>query len=241
MKRRILSIIMITVCIFSLCLSKVNAETIINSENSNVIFSTIPDADDLKLMDPIKSDVKSWMVDKHGHKKYVKNMNTSNISTYSFTVGRLLYTFLRYDENVTKTNDYQHFVSSVSLRNTTKDPIKLKYTQSSSKVNYWSVTGKVEAEAEFKVAMLSKLKATFGASISTSTTTTASETVEFTINVPVGKTGKISKYYAGKYSGGQGVWSVKDAIGGYDKGYYYEEAGAWAIERSEVNYKATIY
>lgn len=60
-------------------------------------------------------------------------------------------------------------------------------------------------------------------------------------NVPVGKTGKISKYYAGKYSGGQGVWSVKDVIGGYDNGYYYEEAGAWAIERSEVNYKATTY
>lgn len=55
----------------------------------------------------------------------------------------------------------------------------------------------------------------FGLSVTDSWTTSSSSCFEFSIKIPVGKTGKISKYYAGKYSVGSCVWTVQDRIGGY--------------------------
>jgi hypothetical protein len=218
-----------------------NAET----KEQKAFFSTVPTSDNLKKMEPVNQDVKAWTIDQNGNKKFVTPMNLANTNdnmvSPMYVEGRLVYTFIRYDQNVTKSAMYQHFVSYVSLRNTTQDPIPLKYTQQNSTTNAWQVTGKVEAEAEFKTAMLAKLKASFGLSVSDTKTTYSSTNVEFTINIPVGKTGKISKYYAGKYSGGQSVWSVQDVIGGYPPFTYYEEASAWGIATNEVNYDAITY
>lgn len=237
MKKFISAFIIVTIFAINFC-TIAHANEI--NKNSEGVFSTVPDEDDLSLIEQGNQSVKSWIIDENGNKKYVTNKIMGSI-TPSYVVGRLVYTFIRYDQNVTKSNNYQHFVSSVSLLNTTQDPIPLKYTQQNSKSNTWTVIGKVEAEAEFKVAVLAKLKASFSASVTDSWTTASSSSVEFTMNVPVGKTGKISKYYAGKYSGGQGVWRVQDVIGGYEPFTYYEEAGAWGIEKNEVNYKATTY
>lgn len=246
MKKLISILMLVTLSVTSLCANAttVNAESKSKDKNPKAVFSTVPTADDLKLMEPGNQNVKSWIIDENGKKEFVPNMNISNndnMISPAYVEGRLVYTFLRYDQNVTKSNMYQHFVSSVSILNTTTKPIPLKYTQVNSTSNTWTVTGKVEVEAEFKAAVLAKLKGTFGLSVEKSWTTSSSSSVEFDIEVPVGKTGLISKYYAGKYSGGQGVWRVQDVIGGYDPFTYYEEAGAWGIATNEVNFKALTY
>lgn len=236
--KKIVSVLMVLTIFSTSFSSTVYAEETTKIPDST--FSTIPDDDDLALIEKENQNGKAWIIDKNGNKKQVTKRSFGTISPL-YTEGRLVYTFVRYIQNVTKSNEYQHFVSSVSIYNDTTKPITLKYTQQSTKSNEWSVTGKVEVEAEFKVSVLAKLKSTFGSSVTSACKTASSSSVEFTIEVPVKKTGKISKYYAGKYTGGQGVWSVQDVIGGYDPYTYYEDAGAWGIAKNEVNYKAKTY
>lgn len=240
MRRLISSIIILTILVFNFSIVVNATEKSIKSE-PKVTFSNEPTRDDLKYVDNEKLEEKAWIIDEKGMKSLVNAKELTGEIEPKFISGRVLYTFLRYDQNVTKENTYQHFVSSVSLLNTTTEAISLKYTQQNSKSNTWTTTGKVEVEAEFKVAVLAKAKATFGASITDSHTTSSSATVEFTMTVPKGKTGKISKYYAGKYSGGQGVWTGYDVIGGYPVGNYYELGSAWTVEPAESNYVATTY
>lgn len=243
--KKILGFLLVISIIFNFSTLTVKA-TPTSDADTDVVFSTTPSKDDLKLVEPVNQNVKAWIKDANGNIQFVNpkfspKIRNGNIIQPNYVEGRLVYTFLRYEDNVSKSNPYQHFVSSVSIKNTTNDPITLKYYQQKTTTNTWSVTGNIEVEAQFSVQVLAKLKAKFGASVTKSHTTYSSDSVEFTMNVPVGKTGKISKYYAGKFTGGYGVWKVQDVIGGYEPWTYYEEVGAWGIEPNEVNYQATTY
>lgn len=231
MRKKVMSLILV----FMMCLS-LSIPAFASNVSTDVVFSSTPSESDMRLIDHCQEDeeVVAWIIDPEGNKTFVEPI--ANMNTRSFINGQVLWTFVKYNENVTKSNDYQHFISSVGLRNRGPDPVPLKYIQTESNQNQWTVTGKVEAEAEFKVAMLAKLKATFGLNIAASKTTYSSTEVEFTLSIPPGKTGKISKYYAGKYSGGQGVWHGENIISGADAGYYYELGSAWAIATNETNF-----
>lgn len=240
MGKKIVGIFLALVFCVSMC---GNASAIeMNGTNDGVVFSTIPTENDLRLMDRGQEDetVKAWIIDSEGNKTEVDPVDMANPNSRSFIEGRFEYTFVRYDQSVTKSNDYQHFVSSCSFRNRGTEAVPLQYTQTTTVRNDWSVTGKIDVEAEFKLAVLKSLQAKFGASVCDVHSTEESEKVEFTLSVPVGKTGKISKYYAGKYSGGQGVWLMEDIVSGSSAGYYYEEATAWGIATNEVNYDWTV-
>lgn len=235
MKKRIINVCLTLICCFSMC---VNVLASNSNEPASTIFSTVPTEYDLRLMDRCQEEnsVKAWFVDNNGNRTEVVPVDMSAQNSRSFTEGRVLYTFVRYDQSVTKSNDFQHFVSSCSLRNRGPESVPMHYTQNETVISTWTVTGRVETESELGVAILKALKVKFGASVDKSTTTQSSSTYEFEVNVPPGKTGKISKYYAGKYSGGQSVWHAVDVIGGYDNGYYYEETSAWGIAKTEVNW-----
>lgn len=235
MKKRILSVCLTLTCCFSMCGNAIASDL---KEPANTVFSTVPTEHDLRFMDRCleKDSTKAWFIDNNGNRTDVAPVDMSNRNGRSFTEGRVLYTFVRYDQSVTKSNDLQHFVSSCSLRNRGTTTIPMKYTQNETVVSTWTVSARVEAEPELGIALLNALQAKFGVSVDKSHTTQSSTICELQLDVPPGTTGRISKYYAGKYSGGQAVWHAEDVIGGYDNGYYYEETGAWGIAKNEVNW-----
>lgn len=222
----------------SLCTSAFATDSL-----GEAVFSTIPTEENLRLKDRCQENnpVEAWIIDDTGNKTYIDPIDMTNSKNRSFIDGRIEWTFLRYEESVTKSNKYQHFVSSVSLRNNGTEPVPLRYTQREEVENRWEVTGKIDVEPNFKIAILAALEATFGLNVTDAHTTKASTEVEFNLTIPVGKTGEISKYYAGKYTGGQGVWQGTDIFNGGSIGYlYYEEATAWAIAKNEVNYDWSV-
>lgn len=216
-----------------------------HDEELKPIFSDIPDKDDLKLINKNKLPApEAWMISADGKKtsvKIVEKEKKNGEISADFVSGYIQYDWVRYDPKYSSTDQYKHFVNSLSLKNTTTQTIPLKYTQTNSKTNTWTVTGKVEVEAKFKVAVLADLKGKFGLDITDSWYTGSSTTVEFTMNVAPGKTGKISKYLAGKQSSGAGVWRAHHILSGADLGYYYETGGAWGIDPDVVNYIASEY
>lgn len=66
-----------------------------------------------------------------------------------------------------------------------------------------------------------------------------------TPTVSPGKTGKISRYKKGAYSGGAGCWTKYKVIKATGQvtnlGSYYETGSAWGICGSEDNYIADEY
>lgn len=234
-KKRIISLCLV----MAVCCSLYTTASAVGSGNTvGSVFSSTPTEYNLRLMDRCQEQetVKAWIVDNNGNRTEVAPMDMTNVHSRSFVNGRIEWTFLRYDQNVTKESDYQHFVGSSSFRNRGVETETMHYVQSETVENVWTVTGKVDVEAQLKVTILNSLKTTFGLNVVNEKTTQSSDVWEFDLDVPVGKKGTISKYYAGKYSGGQGVWTGEDIIGGYDAGYYYEEASAWGIAQNEVNW-----
>jgi len=152
------------------------------------------------------------------------------------------YVWQYYTENYNAIDRYRFFQGSCSVENLTGSDITLKYIQAQSKSNTWSVTGKVEVEAEFKVAMLAKLTANAGVSVTHSWVTQASSTIEMTMTVRPGYTGTLSRYKQGAYSRGAGCWKkykVIKATGQVtDLGSYYETGTAWGICQNVDNYIA---
>lgn len=225
--------------LFSLC---GNVYAVESSQSCTSAYSVIPSEYHLSLMNHCQeTPVRAWFVDNEGNRTEVKPINMSNPNARSFIDGRVEWTFLRYEQNVTKENRYQHFVSSCSWRNRGTVPMTMHYTQESTTTTSWQVNGKVDVETDLAVAILNQLKVEFGTNIVKSTVTSQSDKIETDLIVPVGKTGEISKYYAGKYSGGQGVWTGVDIFNGTSRGTYYEEASAWGVAKNEVNWDFNVF
>lgn len=138
-------------------------------------------------------------------------------------------------------DQYHFYKGSCSFANYTNDPVPLTYEQNTSCTSTWSFTGKVEAEAGFKVAILADMKAKAGIEVSTEHTSYKGETIGATITIPTKKTGYIYRYKGGQYSGGSGCWrkyKVYKATGqSEDMGLYYETGDAWGIVKVNDHWK----
>lgn len=198
------------------------------------VFSSVPDERDIELMNNHQEyKYGSWIITPDGDKVAI---NESDRQTRDYLSGIVLWTFKSYIPNATDSYDYKHFVSSVSLKNNSSQEIPLKYTQENTTTVEWVVEGNVDVDADLEFAIFGELQASFGLGVSKTTTSQASTEVEFVMPIPPYKTGKISKYYAGKYSGGKAVWEGENVIGGDYVGIKEELCGAWAIAANEVNY-----
>jgi hypothetical protein len=231
------------------------------------VFSLEPTGEDLEILNsqPKQSEPRAWIVSPTGKKtptqvvsedelkglvEYRDNTKSNNknggITTLDFSedYGTYIYNYVwqSYLQDYNSTDAYKFFQGSCSIENRTGSNITLKYIQSESKSNTWSVTGKVDIEAEFKVAMLAKLKANIGGSVTNTWTTSSSSTIETTMTVRPGYLGKLSRYKQGAYSGGAGSWKkyklVKATGEDIDMGLYYETGTAWGICQNIDNYKA---
>ena len=91
-----------------------------NTTQVNTNFSTVPDEEDKKLMHTNEEDVTAWIVDNNGNKTYVNPKEFRNNNARSFTQGKVLWTFVRYEPKTYESKDYKHFVSHVSVKNGSK-------------------------------------------------------------------------------------------------------------------------
>lgn len=252
-----------TVCVAALLLGSPATGLAESNDNSSTgVFSLQPTEIDRKFMDSrVKKEPEptAWFVGNDGVTNEVPIITEEELKglieyndqnngwiTPSFTedYGTYIYQYnwKYYTQNHQSTDPYKFFQGSVSLENGTGSNMTLKYTQTQSKSNTWNITGKVEVEAEFKVAMLAKLSANVGGSVSDSWTTYSSSSVENTMTVRPGYKGTLSRYKQGAYSGGAGTWQkykVVKATGDVtDLGTYFETGTAWGIQNNVDNYRA---
>ncbi|MBJ6363932.1 hypothetical protein ACFOQM_22145 [Paenibacillus sp. GCM10012307] len=246
-KRTAVSLLIASVCFASIPI-------IVAAEANNEpkpIFSVQPSESDLEILNsqPKEPEPTAWFVDNNGVASSTPVISKEELNgeiTYSSSgevitpsfvedYGTYIYSYSwqHYVQNSELTDPYRFFYGLVSLENRTGSNQQLKYSQTNSVSNTWNVSGKVDIETEFRVAMLAKLKANIGSSVSKSWTQQSSSTIESTMTVRPGYIGELSRYKQGAYSGGSGVWKkykiVKSTGEATDLGFYYETGTAWGI------------
>lgn len=142
-------------------------------------------------------------------------------------------------------DNYRFFVSQVNWWNKTHETVTLKYIQRETVTTEWDVSGKIEADAEFRVQFLAALQAKFGAQVTHTHITEKSDEIEAQMNVPPGHEAYINKYKGGAYSGGSAVWYKYYVTPNHDYilvGTYIEtNQGGWGIMSNVISYTNGSY
>ncbi|MFD2671111.1 hypothetical protein [Marinicrinis sediminis] len=203
--------------------------------DSNIVFSTTPDAQEQKRLEQYTlTPGTAYEIDVHGIKKMteykVVNAKSGEVTTQWTDGNGYIYTFDSYVQNNYSTDPKRFYVSDVSVYNNSSQSIPIKYIQNNSVTTGWSVSANIQAEGSLKAAFLGKLSYSVGVTYTDSKTTTSSTTVELgPINVPARKAGKITKYRAGGYGAGQAAWRKYSPSGTSYIGMYYTGESGWAV------------
>lgn len=157
----------------------------------------------------------------------------------SFTDGSgYYYVWDHYEPWYNNSDEFHFFVGSITYRNTSPNTQKMTYTQSVTHTSSWVTTGKVSAETEFGNSLIANAKYNVGFELQRSTITAAGTTFAGEANVSPNKTGQLSAYDAGGYSGGAGVWRKYSPSRTSLLGTYNETGDGWAVA---ANRKAFSY
>lgn len=153
------------------------------------------------------------------------------------------YNWKYYLPNYESYSMYKFYKGQVTFQNASSStqPVPLSYSQTSQSQSTWTTTGRIEAEAGFKVAVLAEMKAKIGLEVSYQHTSYTGETIGATVSVPKGRTGYIYRYKGGQYTGGSGAWDkwkvVKATGQATNLGIYYETGNAWGIVKTDDHWK----
>lgn len=205
------------------------------------VFSTVPSERAQKNFDQLLRTTprRGWYTDSDG-KVHVIELDGSGRNDGMLrsppNYHNVVWTPGDYIPNYHAKKDFAFPVGGVTLRNTSQNPISLKYRQENSNTVRWQVEGGADIEAKFGTKILADLKAQFSVNVQKAWTAMQGTSVEFEMIIPVGKIGHIDKYYGGVYSGGIAVWHGYNPMGGYKTQDWREETGAWGIDPDKVAY-----
>lgn len=181
-----------------------------------------------------------------GQKEFSDSTNSGGITpqfTEDYGTYIYQYNWKYYVPNYDSYSMYKFYKGQVTFQNASSSTqlVPLSYSQTSSVQSVWTTTGRIEAEAGFKVSVLAEMKAKVGLEVSYQHTSYTGETIGATVHVPAGRTGYIYRYKAGQYTGGSGAWDkwkiVKATGQSTNLGIYYETGNAWGIIGSDDHWK----
>lgn len=258
-KMRILSLISIIVILCVNTMLPVSAESVTSGQ-----FSLQPTERDLEILNsqPTPPPVEAWTIGLDGKKQSAQVISTDELLgkvTYSDKqnksgkhgvtpmfyedYGSYIYSYEweNYVQNYNTYDMYHFYQGQCSFSNRTQRDVTLSYTQQNSNTSTWQVTGKVEVESSFKVAILGKIQANIGVEVASTSTSQVGETIGASITVQPNYIGYISRYKAGAQSGGAGCWHkykvIKASGQVTDLGYYYESGSAYAIVPTDSHWQ----
>ncbi|KZZ84847.1 hypothetical protein [Bacillus sp. SJS] len=124
-----------------------------------------------------------------------------------------------------------HYVSRVGFENRTTKAVPLEYSQQNSETVDWRVSSNITAEASLGNKFLADLKASTSVEVEKQKNVASSNTVTFTIEIPVNKYGKITRWKDGQK--GVGTARYKKYINGTHVGMRSERASGSGVKNAD--------